>query len=205
MEDGLAWHTWIWMPLVTALIGWLTNWVAIRMLFHPREPVGVGSLKVQGLIPRRQEEIAGRIADIVQQELLGKQFLRQQVEELNLEEHAERAVIRMVRGRIGPQIRRVPMLGRRMEPVLIQNIERIAVSVILEELNRLQNDVLEHAEKQEKIREIVQAKILGFDLKTLESLVIRLAAKEFRQIEVLGAVLGYVVGLAQIGLLSLTT
>lgn len=193
------------MPLVTALIGWLTNWVAIRMLFHPREPVGVGSLKVQGLIPRRQEEIAGRIADIVQQELLGKQFLRQQVEELNLEEHAERAVIRMVRGRIGPQIRRVPMLGRRMEPVLIQNIERIAVSVILEELNRLQNDVLEHAEKQEKIREIVQAKILGFDLKTLESLVIRLAAKEFRQIEVLGAVLGYVVGLAQIGLLSLTT
>lgn len=204
MEGGIAWITWLWMPLVTALIGWLTNWVAIQMLFRPRKPFGVGPWKVQGLIPRRQEEIADRIAEIVQQELLGKHFLRQQVDQLRLEEHAERAVIRMVRGRIAPQIRRVPLVGRRMEPMIVQHVERITVNVILEELDRLQNDVLEQAEKQQQIREIVRAKIRSFELETLEELVLRLAAKEFRQIELLGAVLGFIVGLAQIGLLTLT-
>ena len=203
MEGGLSWVTWIWMPLVTALIGWLTNWVAIRMLFPPRQPLRLGPILIQGLIPRRQEEIAERIADIVQQELLGQQFLRQQVEQLQLEEHAERAVIRLVRGRIGPQIRRIPMVGRRMEPVLIAHLERITINVILEELERLQNDILTQAEKQQQIREIVRGKILSFELETLEALVLRLASQEFRQIELLGAVLGYLVGLVQIALLSL--
>jgi uncharacterized membrane protein YheB (UPF0754 family) len=26
------------IPLISAFIGWFTNWIAIKMLFHPREP-----------------------------------------------------------------------------------------------------------------------------------------------------------------------
>lgn len=38
-------------PLITAGIGWLTNWVAIQMLFHPRVPMRVFFWKWQGLTP----------------------------------------------------------------------------------------------------------------------------------------------------------
>ena len=26
------------IPLISAFIGWFTNWIAIKMLFHPKEP-----------------------------------------------------------------------------------------------------------------------------------------------------------------------
>ena len=51
------------IPIISALIGWLTNWVAIRMLFHPRKPILIGNFKLQGLIPRRQPDIAEQAAD----------------------------------------------------------------------------------------------------------------------------------------------
>ena len=45
---------WIMLPLVGAGIGYATNWLAIKMLFHPRNP----RFGLQGLLPRRQDEIA---------------------------------------------------------------------------------------------------------------------------------------------------
>ncbi len=201
----VTWQLWLWMPLVTALIGWLTNWLAIRMLFHPRKPLKIGPWTIQGLIPQRQDDIADRIAEIVQHELLGQQFLREQVSQLNLEEHAERAVVRLVRQRIAPQIRKVPMFGGTVEPILVQHLERIATNVILEELSRLQNEILAEAEQQQRIREIIRHKIATFDVETLEGMVLRLASREFRQIEALGAVLGFVVGVGQMVILTWTT
>ena len=49
------------VPLISAMIGYLTNVVAIKMLFHPREPIRMLGLEIQGLLPRRQEAIANKI------------------------------------------------------------------------------------------------------------------------------------------------
>ena len=52
------------------------------------------------------------------------------------------------------------------------------------------------------LRAMVERRILDFDLKTLESIVLQVARTELRWIEVLGAVLGFVVGLVQVALLQ---
>ena len=54
------------------------------------------------------------------------------------------------------------------------------------------------------VRRIVEEKIHAFDLDQLESIVRKLAHREFRSIEILGAVIGFVVGLVQWGILVLT-
>ena len=46
--------------------------------------------------------------------------------------------------------------------------------------------------------ELVEQKVNAFDLDQLESLVIDLAANELRYIEIMGAVLGFIVGLGQL-------
>ena len=53
------------------------------------------------------------------------------------------------------------------------------------------------------IRTMVQEKIEGFDLERLESIIQHIAAKELRHIVILGGVLGFLVGLAEVGLLWL--
>src|SRR5690606_18495649 len=57
---------WWTMPIVGALVGLGTNWLAIQMIFRPLEPRRyLGLVTYQGMFPKRQAEIAhdyGRIA-----------------------------------------------------------------------------------------------------------------------------------------------
>ena len=44
-------------PLFGAAIGWLTNYVAIKLLFKPHRRVEIFGLNIQGVIPKRRKEI----------------------------------------------------------------------------------------------------------------------------------------------------
>ncbi|MGQ9733877.1 MAG: DUF445 family protein [Candidatus Bipolaricaulia bacterium] len=61
------------IPLVSALVGYLTNWVAIRMLFRPHKEKRLFGLRLPftpGLIPRKRAELAESIAQAVGEHLL---------------------------------------------------------------------------------------------------------------------------------------
>jgi uncharacterized membrane protein YheB (UPF0754 family) len=48
---------WI-LPAAGFCVGYLTNWIAIRLVFAPREPMQIGPVTVQGLFHKRQNEVA---------------------------------------------------------------------------------------------------------------------------------------------------
>jgi len=48
---------WI-LPAAGFCVGYLTNWIAIKLVFAPREPVKIGPMTVQGLFHKRQNEVA---------------------------------------------------------------------------------------------------------------------------------------------------
>src|SRR3546814_15743039 len=50
------------VPLITAFIGYITNWAAVKMVFHPRQPWGVGPLKWQGIVYRLSPKFAAETA-----------------------------------------------------------------------------------------------------------------------------------------------
>jgi uncharacterized membrane protein YheB (UPF0754 family) len=61
------------LPIVCALIGWLTNWIAIRSLFRPRYPKRILKLRLPftpGLLVRKQGEIAEKLGEITNREFL---------------------------------------------------------------------------------------------------------------------------------------
>ncbi|HEU5084918.1 MAG TPA: hypothetical protein VFU14_16370 [Acidimicrobiales bacterium] len=51
------------VPAVTAFIGYITNWAAVRMTFHPAEPRGIGPLRWQGIVYRMAPKLAREIAN----------------------------------------------------------------------------------------------------------------------------------------------
>ena len=58
---------------IGAVIGGLTNFIAITMLFRPYKPLYLGSWKLPftpGVIPKRQEEIANQLGELVEKELI---------------------------------------------------------------------------------------------------------------------------------------
>ena len=67
-------------PLVGGVIGYITNDLAIRMLFRPRKALYIGKFHVPftpGLIPSQQGRIAVSIGEVVSGQLLNEDTLRQ--------------------------------------------------------------------------------------------------------------------------------
>jgi uncharacterized membrane protein YheB (UPF0754 family) len=66
----MNWWLLIIIPCISAFIGWITNLVAIKMLFHPRQPVRILGLTIQGIFPKRQMQFAQKLGALVSNELL---------------------------------------------------------------------------------------------------------------------------------------
>ena len=56
------------IPFISAFIGWFTNWIAIKMLFHPREPKRFLFMTIQGIFPKRQQQFAQKLGATVANE-----------------------------------------------------------------------------------------------------------------------------------------
>jgi hypothetical protein len=46
------------LPVAGAIVGYVTNWIAIKLLFDPAEPIQVGPFAIQGLFESRQVEVS---------------------------------------------------------------------------------------------------------------------------------------------------
>lgn len=188
-------------PLIGAGIGWLTNRLAIQMLFRPRTPVRIFRWQLQGLIPRRQAELATRVAEIVETELFNQHLIRSEIAKMDLHPHLQQLATNIVWDRLAPRLRAIPLLGNFVNDKLLYNLNKIALESIIGETEPLLEKVAGEVEKHIAVRRIVEEKIHAFDLDQLEAIVRKLAHQEFRSIEILGGVIGFIIGLVQAGLL----
>lgn len=194
----------IYIPLFTALIGWLTNKVAIKMLFRPRRPVRVFFWTWQGLVPRRQAEIAARTGEIIERELLSQHFLREKIKQIDLRSHMHDFAIRLIRHGVGERLKSIPLIGGFINESTISKLESIAAEELAREAPALIAMLGDEAEHHLDIKSYIEEQINGFDLDKLEEVVNQVASSEFRNIELMGGVLGFIVGVAQLLLLWLT-
>ena len=64
-------NSWIFLiPIISAFIGWFTNWIAIKMLFHPKEPKKILGITFHGIFPKRQRQFAEKLGILVSTELI---------------------------------------------------------------------------------------------------------------------------------------
>lgn len=61
---------WWVLPVFGVLVGYVTNWLALKLIFSPVEPTKVGPITLHGLFLRRQEEIASVYCHLVTREVL---------------------------------------------------------------------------------------------------------------------------------------
>jgi len=83
MEITLAILPWVLPPLLGAVIGYVTNRIAIKMLFRPLNPKRLFGVRIPltpGVIPRNRYDLARTIARMVSEQLLSPQALREQLD-----------------------------------------------------------------------------------------------------------------------------
>ena len=53
------------LPAAGFLVGYITNWLALNLIFEPREPIQIGPFRIQGVFIKRQREVATSFADVI--------------------------------------------------------------------------------------------------------------------------------------------
>lgn len=79
-QTFLEWLRFLSGPVIGALIGYLTNWLAVKMLFRPRKALYIGKLHIPftpGVIPRRKGALAKALGRMVSEMLVRKEDLKE--------------------------------------------------------------------------------------------------------------------------------
>ncbi|MCZ7650619.1 MAG: DUF445 family protein [Thermoanaerobaculia bacterium] len=81
------------IPLTAAAVGWATNWLAIRMTFHPLRFLGIPPwLGWQGIIPRKAEKMARTFVDTSMQRLGSLPELFEEMQPEVIARHVEKVL-----------------------------------------------------------------------------------------------------------------
>jgi len=105
---------------VAGLIGYGTNWVAVQMLFRPRE---VRPILGQGLIPSQRDEIIRKVADEVVDKLINEHIIRQELDDSRLISRLVEETVREVR-----RLARDPELVRDTKSLVLGYASKLARS-----------------------------------------------------------------------------
>jgi len=190
-------------PAIGALVGWVTNRLAILMLFRPRHPVNILGVKIQGLIPKRHNELAHRIAETVEQELLTSEDLGKAMGGVQWEAEIRSTLNNLLHEK-GPGIiiGRIPGIAKAWETVILPQILEVLTPEINRLIGRYRDNFIDKLRNSVDIGQIVADRIIQFETETLEGMVFSLAKREFKHIELIGALTGAIIGVVQ-GLLVL--
>src|SRR5262249_37643926 len=66
---ALTMNPWV-LPAFGGCIGLFTDWLPIKLIFVPREPIRLGPFTLQGEFQRRRAEVAGQYGELVAHEVL---------------------------------------------------------------------------------------------------------------------------------------
>ena len=187
------------IPIISAFIGWFANWIAIKMLFHPRQPKMILGITFQGIFPKNQKQLAAKLGKLVGEELLSFKDIStkitnpENVEKLMpfVEEHIDH----FLRVKLAEKMPVISMfIGDKtigeLKVVFMEELKTLFPLLMQNYLTNLQQDL--------DLEQIVTQKVAAFSSDKLEDILNSIISKEFRFVEIIGAVLGFIIGLLQL-------
>lgn len=187
------------IPVISAFIGWFTNWIAIKMLFHPKEPKKILGITIQGIFPKRQQQFAEKLGKLVSQELLSFADIEQKLIHPNnieklmpvVEEHIDQFLRRKL-------AEEMPVISMFIGENTIQQLKGIFMKELEALFPIIMQRYMGHLQQELDLEQIVIKKVASFSSDKLEDILQSILSKEFRFVELIGAVLGFIIGLLQV-------
>ena len=186
------------MIFISATIGWITNWVAIKMLFRPHKEINFGLFKIQGLIPKRRAEIGSGIANIIQNELISVKDVISNIDREEFSKRLNALIDEVLDKNLKKKVKeKFPFLQMFFTDRMAKDVSNTIKDIIMENQEKIFEIFSNYAEENINFEVIISDKISNFSLDKLEEIITLLAKKELKHIEVIGAILGGLIGVAQ--------
>ena len=192
------------LPIIAALIGWLTNYLAVRMLFHPKKQINLLIFKLHGVFPKRQEALAKKLGEVVSEELFSaddvKKILTDAAKSERMKTIIDKKFDEIISNKL-PDL--IPMITMVLNPILSESLKLLFLSEMEQMMEKAVDELGSEIDQAFDIHEIVEEKVKNFSSDKLEEIILSIMRKELRFVEIVGGVLGFLIGCAQLGILHL--
>ena len=185
------------IPITSALVGWLTNVVAIKMTFYPIHFIGIKPIGWQGIIPSKAAKMSSISVDLWTSKLINVKelFAKINPKKVAKEMHPEfdrisKEIMDEIMHEQAPEIwSRVP-----------ESVKKLAYSRISKDLpeivTEMMTDIKENIDEMFDIKDMV-VKRLTKDKGLLNEMFLQVGDEEFKFIERSGFTFGFLFGIVQ--------
>jgi uncharacterized membrane protein YheB (UPF0754 family) len=189
------------IPLVSALIGWITNLLAVKMIFRPRKEISVLGLRIIGVIPKRRNELAQKIAETVERELISHRDIHAILQTPEFHSRMGQVIREKLDSFIAEKIAGNSLLTLLVNPDLVSNVSDVLMEELQKMFPEMVDSLFEAVEDKVDFKRIIRNRIEEYDLIKLEKIIYSIASRELKSIEVMGGVIGFIIGMVQSAML----
>lgn len=186
-------------PVTSAFIGWFTTWLAFYMLFHPRNPIRIFGITIQGIFPKRQTVFAAKLGAVVGKELIHFDEIARQIKDPEALAKVMPGIEAHIDTFLNEKLKeKLPIIGMFVGQGTMVKIKE----GLLEEINLMLPEVIgqyaDNLSQKIDVEKMVTEKINQFSSDKLEEILHSVLKKEFRLVELICGVFGFVIGCIQL-------
>lgn len=200
MLDNLEKDLWqLTIPVVAAVIGWFTNWVAIKMMFHPLEFIGIKPfLGWQGIVPANAVRLARSGLELVTSSILKVPQLFEDFDAKALVEQESENLKKLVRKALEEKaLAQFPQMWNALSPQIKEQVFKIAEDEVQGLSVEVFHEAAHQIEELVDVRRIVTEAVKN-DKRLMNDTFLEVGKKEFKFIEYSGFWFGLVFGVPQL-------
>lgn len=201
----MHWTGYIITLLLSTFTGWVTTWIAVKMLFHPRKPIKLPGYTLQGIFPKNQRLIAEKLGQVVGKELLSFDEIEQKVTNPENLQKLKPEIEAHIDSFLNNRLKEVfPMLSmfmgekttNQLKEAFLLELENLFPILMKTYMNKLQHDL--------DLEKIVTEKVAAFSSEKLENILLQITKREFKFLEFIGGFFGLLIGIVQVVIAALT-
>jgi uncharacterized membrane protein YheB (UPF0754 family) len=188
--------SWV-LPAAGFFVGYATNWLAMTLIFEPREPLQIGPFRVQGVFIKRQLEVASAFADVIAERVLNSDNLIRHLSEGPSRE----PVLRIVEEQVEASMQ---IYERDTMVAMLISKEKIAEAKE-DMLHRVRNadmsqsgPVHAFADQSDRIHEQIEKNLQKLDSSEFSGVLRPVFEKDEWKLVLAGGVIGTVIGALQV-------
>jgi len=188
------------IPLISGLIGWGTNWLALKMTFYPVEFVGIGPIGWQGIVPSKAAKMSATAVDLWTSKLIKVQDIFSQLDPKKVAKEMKPRFLEMAKDILDEVMKNEsPVVWSRVPESVKQGIYKRIAKDMPQVVERLMADMNENIEEIFDLKDMI-VKDLTNDKALMNEVMIRCGKREFKFIEHSGFYFGFLFGLIQMAI-----
>ncbi len=212
------------IPLISGFIGYITNWIAIKILFYPVEEKKVLGIKIPftpGLIPKEKDQLIDAVVQVITKHLITKEKLKELLTrpevQKSLKENIDAAVDKLVEEFINELKEsivsgislskfnlKMTFIATALEKVIDKSLDAAKEKLKIKIKEKLEHQIEEEVEllidtivESLDIEKVIRETLKQLDIRELERLILLASGRYLRHITYFGGFIGLLIGVFQ--------